>query len=62
MVELWLFCHMSQISFIGFNSQISLLNEEFHTSDDGLRVEVVIETLLEVRPEVEEEKHQFASL
>ena len=53
---------MSQISFIGFNSQIALLNEEFHTSDDGLRVEVVIETLLEVRPEVEEEKHQFASL
>jgi hypothetical protein len=38
------------------------LKEGFHTSDDGLRVEVAIETLIEASLEVEEEEHQFASL
>ena len=53
---------MLQISFMGIDCQIALLKEGFHTSDDGLRVEVAIETLIEASLEVEEEKHQFASL
>ncbi len=51
-----------QLSQISIDCQIALLKEEFHTSDDGLRVEVAIETLIEASLEVEEEKHQFASL
>jgi hypothetical protein len=38
------------------------LKEELHTPDDGLRVEIAIETLIEASLEVEEEKHQLASL
>ena len=53
---------MLQISFMGIDYIIALLKEELHTPDDGLRVEVAIETLIEASLEVEEEKHQFTSL
>ena len=53
---------MLQISFMGIDYIIALLKEELHTSYDGLRVEIAIEALIETSLEVEEEKHQFASL
>ena len=53
---------MLQISFMGIDYIIALLKEELHTSYDGLRVEIAIETIIEASFEIEEEKHQFASL
>jgi hypothetical protein len=37
------------------------LKEEFHTPDDGMRIEITIETLIEAALEIEEEKHLFTS-
>lgn len=59
---MWYALICAQISLISIDCQIALLKEGFHTSDDGLRVEVAIETLIEASLEVEEEKHHFASL
>ena len=53
---------MLQISFMGINYIIALLKEELHTPDDGLRVEIAVESFIEASLEVEEEKHHFASL
>ena len=53
---------MLQISFMGIDYIIALLKEEFQTSNDGLRVEIAVESFIEASLEVEEEKHQFASL
>ena len=50
------------LSLISINSQIALLKEELHTSYDGLRIEVAVESFIEASLEVEEEKHQLASL
>ena len=50
------------LSLISINSQIALLKEELHTSNDGLRVEIAVESFIEASLEVEEEKHHFASL
>ena len=47
---------------MGIDYIITFLKEEFHTSDDGLRVEIAIESFIEAGLEIEEEKHQFASL
>ena len=52
---------MLQISFINIDYIIAFLKEEFHTSDDGLRIEVTVESFIEASLEVEEEKLQFAS-
>jgi len=38
------------------------LKEEFHTSNDSLRIEVTIEPLIEASLEVEEEQHHFTCL
>lgn len=53
---------MLQISFMGIDYIIALLKEELHTSYDGLRIEVAVESFIEASLEVEEEKHHFASL
>ena len=61
-VSLWYALICAQISLISIDSPIALLKEELHTSDDGLRIEITIETLIGAGLEFEEEKHQFASL
>ena len=53
---------MLQISFMGIDYIIAFLKEELHTSYDGLRIEIAVESFIEASLEVEEEKHQFTSL
>ena len=44
------------------DSQYSFFEEALKTPNDGLSVEVAIEPLIEASLEIEEKKHQFASL
>ena len=44
------------------DSQSSFFNEGLDAPDDGLRIEVAIEPLIEASLEVEEEQHQFTGL
>ena len=53
---------MLQISFMGIDYIIALLKEELHTSYDGLRIEVAVESFIEASLKVEEEQHHFTCL
>lgn len=46
---------------MGIEYIITLLKEVFHTPNDGLRIEITIETLIEASFEIEEEEHLFCS-
>ena len=59
---MWYALICAQISLISINSQIALLKEELHTPDNGLRVEIAVESFIEAGFEVEEEKPAFSHL
>ena len=44
------------------DSQSSFINEGLDAPDDGLRIEVAIEPLIETCLEIEEEQHHFTGL
>jgi hypothetical protein len=51
-----------QISFMTCYCQRSFFNEGLDAINDGLGIEVTIESLIEACLEVEEKEHQLASL
>ena len=51
-----------QNSLMSNDSQSSFFNEGLDTPDDGLSIEVAIETFIEASLEVEEEQHHFTGL
>lgn len=48
--------------FMGGNDQCSFFNKGLYAPNDGLDIEVTIESLVEASLEIEEEQHQFTGL
>ena len=50
------------ISLLHCNSQRSFFKKCLETPDDGLRIEVAVESFIEASLEIEEEQHHFTGL